>query len=187
MPQGWTLVEQSDYQANELPIDFCVVDFPGYVAGSSSDFRFHVDASGKAAGELQVDVRLTNSAADAGKQLERLRSMDALTAPARQCFLEDYRFMAAQDVGLDDLLPGSDLTRTTASGSLQGQTVKASVPYRSVAGDKTMYIDDIRLQKGRIVARLVFMTCCQPFDYATVEGPLVSATAKRIQSASTNR
>ena len=85
---------------------------------------------------------------------------------------------------MDNLLPGAELLpRATPTVSLQGLTIKASVPFRTAGGDKVMYVDDIRIQKGRIVARLLFMTCCKPFDYKTVEGPFVNAAAKRLESA----
>lgn len=181
---GWARLAEDDYSADSLPTQFCLTDFPGYVAGASADYGFNVDPNGKGlAGQLEVDVKITNSEAEAKKQLDRLRSMDSLTGPATQCFLEGYRGLVARAVGLDSLLPGSQLLpRATPAAALQGLTMKASVPYR-LGGDKTMYIDDVRIQKGRIVARLIFVTCCKPFDYATVEGSFVNAVAKRLDSA----
>jgi hypothetical protein len=182
----WSFIDQSDYKADDLSTQSsCLADYPGYVAGSSVNYGFKVDPNGRGAvGQLGMDVRVTNSDADASKQYERLQSIDSLTAAAGQCFLESYRGIVAQAVGLDNLLPGSELlARGTPSVALKGLIFKASVPYRLNGTGKMMFIDEVRIQRGRIVARLLFMTCCKPFDYATVEGPFVNTVAKRVESA----
>jgi hypothetical protein len=183
LPAGWSLIDQNDYTAEQVRTQSsCLTDYPGYVAGASVDFGLSVDPNGRGAvGQLGMDVRITNSASDADKQYVRLQSMDSLTPAARQCELELYRSMVAQAVGLDNLLPGSQLLpRAAPSGPLKGMIFKASVPYKLNGADKVMYLDEIRIQKGRIVARLLFMTCCKAFDYGAVEDPAVQVTTKRI-------
>jgi hypothetical protein len=183
MPASWRFGSQSDYSPDELKTVYCLNGYPGYVAGSSVDYGYKVDPNGRGAeGQLEVDVKLTNSEADANKQLQMLRSAESQTPPGSQCFLDQYRGVVADAVGLDNLLPGSALLPRANTGvALAGLIIRASVPYK-LNGDKVMFIDDVRIQKGRIVARMLFLTCCQPFDYATVEAPLIKGTATHVDS-----
>jgi hypothetical protein len=186
LPSGWTLFSQDDYTAADLSTHFCLSHYPGYVAGSSVDYGFHLDPKGQGGqGQLGMDIRITNSEADAQTQLQLLRSPDANTTTAAQCVLEGYQTSIGRSVGFPNLLPGAELLpASTPPGSLPGITMRAKVPYRLFNANKIMYVDDIRIQKGRIVARFFFMTCCEAFDYASDEAPAVDAVARRMAEAS---
>lgn len=186
LPAGWTLVGQVDDTAADLPSNFCLAGFPGYVAASTADYSYHLDPkTNNEQGHLEADIRITNSQADAQRQLVMLNSADANTNSVKQCYVESYRSVIAQAIGADSLLQGAQvLSKAAPPGSLQGLIVRASVPYRFLNSNKVMYFDDIRIQKGRFVAKFLFMTCCQAFDYAIDEQSAVEAAAKRIASAS---
>jgi hypothetical protein len=185
LPAGWTLVGQSDYAVTDLPSHFCMTGYPGYVAGSGVDYSYHLDLkTNNEQGHLEAYIRLTNSEADAQRQLAMLTSPDANTSSVSQCVVDAYRSILAQAVGANNLLPGARLLPTTTPpGSLPGLIFRASVPYRFLNSNKVMYFDDIRVQKGRFVAGFLFMTCCTAFDYANGEQSAVNAVATRITSA----
>ena len=187
LPAGWTPVGQEDDTAADLTNNrFCVSDYPAYVAGSFIAYSFRLDPkTNYEQGHLAVWIRMTDSDADAQRQLDLLSSPKADTAAANQCWLEGYKTLIAEAVGPDNLLPGPELLpKRTLTSPLSGLILRASVPYRFLNADKVIYFDDIRIQKGRIVARLLFQTCCKPFSYAPDEAPEVEAVAKRMVSAS---
>jgi hypothetical protein len=186
LPAGWTLVDQLDYAVADLPTRFCMTGYPGYVAGTGAGYSYLLDPkTNNEQGHLDADIKVTNSEADAQRQWVMLNSADANTASVNQCYVDGYRSIIAQAVGANSLLPGAQLLpRGTPPGALQGLIVRASVPYRFLNSNKVMYFDDIRVQKGRFVARFLFMTCCKAFNYATDEQPAVDAVAKRLASAS---
>jgi len=186
LPPGWTLVGQSDYAATDLPSHFCLAGYPGYVAGSGEDYSYHLDPkTNNEQGHLEAYVKLTNSEADAQRQLAMLTSSEANTSSVIQCYLDAYRGIIAEAVGAANLLPGARLLPTTTPpGSLPGLIMRAAVPYRFLNSNKVMFFDDIRVQKGRFVAGFLFMTCCTAFTYATDEQSAVDAVATRIAAAS---
>jgi hypothetical protein len=188
LPSGWTLVGRRDYTVADLSASPCLANFPGYVAGAVASYSYHLDPkTNYEQGHLAVEVRITDGVADAQQQLNLLNSAAATTASAKACWLDGYRTNLARAVGVENVLAGGlILAGKPRVSSLPGWTLSASVPYRFGNANKIEYLDDIRIQKGRIVVRLLFKTCCQPFPYASQEAPAVEAVAKRIASASTS-
>ncbi len=186
LPSGWRLVGRRDYTVADLSPSPCLANFPGYVAGAVASYSYRYDPkTNYELGHLAVEVRITDSVADAQQQLNLLNSAAATTASATTCWLQGYRTNLANSVGAENVLAGGQiLVGKTRVASLPGWTLSASVPYRFANANKIEYLDDIRIQKGQIVARLLFKTCCQPFPYASLEAPAVAAVATRIASAS---
>src|SRR2546428_4819692 len=87
LPAGWTPVGQEDDTAADLTNNrFCVSDYPAYVAGSFIACSFRLDPkTNYEQGHLAAWIRMTDSDADAQRQLDLLSSPKADVVRLGRC------------------------------------------------------------------------------------------------------
>jgi hypothetical protein len=183
---NWTLAPAAADTPDRLRADSCLLRYPAYTAGSTATYGFVPDASGKGQVYVSTSGRATATATAAGQVEQAIRT--GVDDSCLAASFADYAWNCGCRGGAiavgKPVLTHPQGPVLVAGKAVDGVEVNGEVPFETPTGHWSLYIDLLRLRRGRIVASLVFTSTDQRTTWAPLELRLAALAEQRLTTAS---